>query len=88
MTIKHPLFEYLKKNMDEQHPTLYGNSYCYFKRPLETYKSMSTILSIAGHDTTEINNAINEVENAVSKLKKVTDTARSKFLLNGMQTTV
>ena len=85
----HPLFEYLRKNMDEIHPAIpYDRNNCYFKKPLEIYKTTSTILTIAGYDTTDINNAINEVQAAVDKLKSVTYSARSEFIQSGIQTTV
>jgi hypothetical protein len=80
----HPLFEYLRISFEEKYPGTFYKSFCYFKRPIDEYKAMSTILQVAGHDTTEMNNAINDVETAVHKLKAVTNAARSRFMLNGV----
>ena len=82
MAMSAPLFEYLRKSLDDVYPNTFNKTFCLFKRPVESYKTMSTIFQVAGCETTEMNEAISDVETSVRRLKSVTEATRTKFLKN------
>ena len=73
------LNNYLKKRLIEIFP-----SYCKLTHALNDYIEMSALLKAAGHDTVNLDDALNEIVKSIDQLKKVQKAAIFKFESEGI----
>ena len=78
------LFEFMNQHIQS---LAADNSWCRFGHAMEEHTKLSQVLKAVGHDTTELDNAMQSVLSVVQTLKQATNKAKLKFTQEGVKHT-
>ena len=76
------LYQYLNERAQALSPSLY---YCQINAALREYVELSRLLQAAGHDTTQLDDAISAIKRDVEILHDVTRTAQTNLAQQGIK---
>lgn len=81
MANKITLREYMQEHIQSLHSEYWS---CPFQLHMRPYVNLSNALQATGHDTTELDRAIESIKGAAQGLKQASERAKAKFTREGI----